>query len=160
MSDKQFTFFEFHVHDGLQLGPRSLGTGADESTAEATGGSTADAEQVDTGAEQADESGGSVLGPLFGLGLLAAAAYAVKKFLDGSSGGLEALDDIETDAEETAEELQAEAEDSVPIEITTPEEESGSGAALAVAAVVGLLLVLALAAKKLLSGSEEIVVEE
>lgn len=153
MSDKQFTLFEFHVHDGLQLGPRSLGAGTDEPTDEATTASTTDA-------EQAAESGSSILAPLFGLSLLAAAAYVMKKLLDGSAGGLDALDDIEAGAEETAGESQAEAEDSVPIEITTPEDETSGGAGFAVAAAIGLLLVLALAVRKLLGGSEEIIVEE
>ncbi|MBP1987819.1 hypothetical protein [Halolamina salifodinae] len=163
MADKQFTFFELHFHDDIQLGPRSLGSGSssegdsDESTTIpelSSDGSTTD-ETEESG------SGASVLAPLFALGLLVAAGYSVKRLLAGeSAGGLNALDDIEADAEETAEELQDEAEDAVPIEITSPEKEEGGGIAVDVAAAVVLLLVLGAVARKLLAGSEEIVVEE
>lgn len=159
MADKQFTFFELHFHDDIQLGPRSLGAGDADTATDESAAITESASTPDEAEESG--SGASVLAPLFALGLLAAVGYAIKRLLAGEGGsGLDALDDIEADAEETAEELQAEAEDAVPIEITTPEEEQGGGIAVAVAAAVVLLVVLAAVARKLLSGSEEIVVEE
>jgi len=146
MSDTQFTLFELHFDDGVQLGPRTLGdgprTGAEESTTES-----------DSTAAESDDSGGDVLGPLVGLGLLATAAYAVRELLREDPDGIDALDDVEADAETAAEE-------SVPIEITTPDETDGRRTGLLVAAAVGLLLILAVAARKLLGGSEEIVVRE
>lgn len=161
MADKQFTFFELHFHEDLQIGPSSLDTGESESD---TDGSTIPPLGSDSGSttdEADDESGSSVLAPLFALGLLAAAGYAVKRLLAGEDGaGLDSLDDIEADAEETAEELQDEAEDAVPIEITDIEAEEGSGIGVAVAGAVVLLLVVAAVVRKLLSDSEEIVVEE
>ncbi|WP_049979603.1 hypothetical protein [Halolamina rubra] len=166
MTDKQFTFLELHFHDEFQVGPRSL-PGVDELTdGEATtSDSTATNTTATTTEESSEESSGgsplSVLGPLVGLGALAALAYAVRKLLAGvEPEGLDALDDIEEQVDEATEELESEAEDSVPIEITSPEEEAGGRVGLVVAAVVGLLLALAIAAYKLLAGSEEIVVEE
>ncbi|KPN29470.1 hypothetical protein SY89_00183 [Halolamina pelagica] len=165
MADKQFTFFELHFHDGFQVGPRSL-PGVDELTDEATPTDTgaADTSTSETAEESLESSKGpglSLLAPLAGLGALAAIAYAVRKLLGGvEPEGLDALDDIEEQVDEATQELEAEAGDSVPIEITSPEEESGGRLGLVVAAVVGLLLALALAAYKLLAGSEEIVVEE
>ena len=160
MADKQFTFFELHFHDGFQVGPRSLpGVG------ELTDGdeATADSARTDTTATGDEGSAGgsvrSVLGPLVGLGALAALAYAARKLLAGvDAEGFDALDDVEEQVDEATEEL--EAEDSVPIEITSPEEGTGGRVGLVVAAVVGLLLALAIAAYKLLAGSEAIVVEE
>lgn len=165
MADKQFTFFELHFHEDLQIGPRSLGTGgADEATGDddqSIPGLAAETSGETEAADETETAGASVLAPLFALGLLAAVGYAVKRLLAGEGGsGLDALDDIEADAEETAEELQDDAEDAVPIEITAPEEEQGGGIAVAVAAAALLLVVLAAVARKLLSGSEEIVVEE
>ena len=164
MADKQFTFFELHFHDGVQIGPRSLpgiGESADEDTAGEMPESGAGTETVADSADPSGGSGPSVLGPLLGLGALAAVAYAVRKLLGGiEPEGLDALDDIEEQVDEATEELDAEAEESVPIEITSPEERSGGRAGLVAAVVVGLLLALAAAAYKLLSGSEEIVVEE
>lgn len=170
MSDKQFTFFELHFHDGVQLGTRTLGDG-EPSAADADAGADESATEPEIEPESTSEesaSGGpSVLGPLFGLGLLAAVAYAVRKLLAGEPAGLDALDDIEAEAEDHAEDLETEAEnlqsesgEAVPIEITTPDEEADGGIALVVAAAVGLLVILALAARKLLGASEEIVVEE
>lgn len=162
MADKQFTFFELHFHDGFQVGPRSL-PGVDELTDD--GEATADSTRADTTATSDEGSAGgsvrSVLGPLVGLGALAALAYAARKLLAGvDAEGFDALDDVEEQVDEATEGLEAEAEDSVPIEITSPEEETGGRVGLVVAAVVGLLLALAIAAYKLLAGSEEIVVEE
>ncbi|MFW5934459.1 MAG: hypothetical protein ACOCQL_01260 [Halolamina sp.] len=166
MADKQFTFFELHFHEGFQVGPRSL-PGVDELTdGEPTTSDSAPTDTTQTTAEASSEesAGGSglgVLAPLVGLGALAALAYAVRKLLAGvEPEGLDALDDIEEQVDEATEEFEAEAEDSVPIEITSPEEEAGGRIGLVVAAVVGLLLALAIAAYKLLAGSEEIVVEE
>jgi len=165
MADKQFTFFELHFHDGFQVGPRSL-PGVDELTdGEPTPTDTGSADTSDTSDTATEESSGgsalSMLAPLLGLSALAAIAYAVKKLLGGvEPEGLDALDDIEEQVDEATQEFEAEAGDSVPIEITSPEEESGGRPGLVVAAVVGLLLALALAAYKLLAGSEEIVVEE
>jgi|AntRauTorcE11898_2_1112593.scaffolds.fasta_scaffold08413_4 hypothetical protein len=161
MSDKQFTLFELHFNGDLQIGPRSLGSGtegdADASTTIPELGSS-DGSIAD---EADEESGSSVLAPLFALGLLAALGYAVKRLLAGESGaGLDALDDIEADAEDRAEELQDETEDAVPIEITDVEAEEGRGIGVAVAAAVVVLLVVAAVVRKLLTDSEEIVVEE
>ncbi|GAB7094810.1 hypothetical protein JCM30237_19630 [Halolamina litorea] len=150
MSDKQFTFFEFHFHDGFQLGPSSLetGDGEDADVAERTAAAPESAPESDT----SGGSGPSVLGPLLGLGVLAGLAYAVRKLLAGvEPEGLDALDDIEDEVE---------GEDAVPIEITSPDEETGGVPGAAIAVMVGVLLVLALVARKLLGGSEEIVVEE
>lgn len=159
MADKQFTFFELHFHEDLQIGPRSLSTGgADEAVGD---DDQSIPELASETTDETESAGSSVLAPLFALGLLTALGYAVKRLLAGEGGsGLDALDDIEADAEETAEELQDDAEDAVPIEITATEEEQGGGVAVAVAAAVLLLVVLAAVARKLLSGSEEIVVEE
>ena len=162
MSDKQFTFFEFHFHDGLQIGPRSLDPGAaDELTDTTTDESSTTATESPSTDEKAGEATGpSVLGPLLGLGVLAGLAYAVRKLLAGAEPeGLDALDDIEAGADAT-ESLEEEVEDSVPIEITSPEEEESGGLGLLLAGAVVLLALFALAAKKLLGGSEEIVVED
>lgn len=168
MSDKQFTCVELHFHDGIQLGPRTLGDG-DVPALDGDADESASEPEIDPepASEESDSGGPSVLGPLFGLGLLVAAAYAVRKLLAGDSEGLDALDDIEEAAEEHADDLQTaaedrqtEAEESVPIEITSPDEEADGSLALVVAAAVGLLVIIALAARKLLGGSEEIVVEE
>ncbi|MFW5911609.1 MAG: hypothetical protein ACOCQV_02615 [Halolamina sp.] len=148
MSDKQFTFLQLHFHDGVQLGPKRLGSG-DDGTVSDTEATTSESEPAST-TEESGDSGSSLLVPALGFGALAAAvAFALKKLLAGVDGeGLEALDDID------------EPEESVPIEITSPDDDDTGVAGLLVAALVGLLLVLGVAAKKLLSGSEEIVVEE
>lgn len=156
MSDKSFTFFEFHFHDAFQLGPKSLEglNGSTETEAESEPAPDADDE-----AAQADDSSGGCLGcKLVGLGVLAAAAYAVRKLLGGQSG-LDALDDIEeldefgggsTDTDET------EDDGSVDIEVTSGEEPSSrSNTGLLVAAAVTLLVLLAVAAKKLLGADVE-----
>ncbi|NHX36847.1 MULTISPECIES: hypothetical protein [Halolamina] len=161
MADKQFTFFELHFHDGFQVGPRSLPGGDEPTDDDTTTTETTTADTSTTTEESTEDSGPSLLAPLVGLGALAALAYAVRKLLAGvEPEGLDALDDIEEQVDEATEELEAEAEDSVPIEITSPEEQTGGRTGLVVAAVVGLLLALAVAAYKLLTGSEEIVVEE
>ena len=161
MSDTEFTFFEFHFHDRLQLGPRTISTGGDAEAAELTEGTEPAEEAEPTESADASESSGpGVIGPLLGLGALAGLAYAVKKLLAGADAeGFDALDDIEADVEAATEGLQEEAEDSVPIEITEPEEETGGVAGIVVAALLGLLVVAAVL-RKLLGGSEEIVVEE
>lgn len=150
MSDKQFTFLQMHFHDGIQLGPDRISTGGSDDDEPTDANSAPTDESAPAPATESDSSGPGLLGPLLGFGALAAVvAYAVRKLLAGTdTEGLDALDDVD------------ESENSVPIEITTPEEESSGSAGLVVAGVVGLLLVLAVAAKKLLSGSEEIVVEE
>lgn len=158
MSDKQFTFFELHFHDGIQLGPRTLGD--DESAIDGDADADESMAELESASEESDDGGPSVLGPLVGFGLLAAAAYAVRKLLGEGPEGLDALDDIEENAAEAAEEFDAEAEESVPIEITSPDEEAEGGIALVLAAAIGLLVIFALAARKLLDASEEIVVEE
>jgi hypothetical protein len=158
MSDKQFTFFEFHFHDGFQLGPRSLGDA--DGLAEASDEPTTDASTTDAVEESSEGSGPSVLGPLLGLGVLAGVAYAVRKLLsDIDPEGLDALDDVEEEVQEATEDLEAD-EDSVPIEITSPDEEESSGLLRLLAGAAVLLVLFALGAKKLLGGSEEIVVEE
>ena len=163
MSDKQFTFFEFHFHDGLQIGPRSLDPGAaNELTDTTTDEPSTTTESTSATAEEPSEpSGPGVLGPLLGLGVLAGLAYAVRKLLAGAEPeGLDALDDIEEEVESATDDLETEAADSVPIEITSPEEEEGGDLGLLLAGAVVLLALFALAAKKLLGGSEEIVVED
>ena len=162
MSDKQFTFFEFHFHDGLQIGPRSLDPDAAEELGDATAGesSAAATDSTSTVEESGEPSTPGVLGPLLGLGVLAGLAYAVRKLLAGAEPeGLDALDDIDA-GDETTESLESEVEDSVPIEITSPEDEEGGGFGLLIAGAVGLLALFALAAWKLLRGEDEIVVQE
>lgn len=163
MSDKSFTFFELHFHDGFQLGPKTLGQGEqpfDDAAADET-----DAE-VEAEPDTADtESSGGCLGcKLVGLGVLAAAAYAVRKLLSGPSG-LDALDDIEeldefgnggSQESDEGDETDTDEGDGVAIEVTSGEEpDSGSNTGLLVAAAVTLLLLLAVAAKKLLGGDVE-----
>ena len=163
MSDKQFTFFEFHFHDGFQVGPRSLDpVPADELTDATDESSTTATESTATTTEESSEpSGPSVLGPLLGFGVLAGLAYAVRKLLAGAEPeGLDALDDVDEEVGSGTDDREAEAEESVPIEITSPEEEDGGGLGLLLAGAVVLLALFALAAKRLLGGSEEIVVEE
>ena len=155
MSDKQFTLLELHFHDGFQHGPRSLdlddGTAAEDAIDE----SATDAVEASS-----DSSGPSVLGPLLGLGVLAGLAYAVRKLLsDFDPEGLEALDDIEEEVEAATADLESD-EDSVPIEITSPDEEERGGLLRLLAGAAVLLVLFALGAKKLLQGSEEIVVED
>ncbi|WP_435118947.1 hypothetical protein [Halolamina sp. C58] len=151
MSDKQFTFFEFHFHDGFQLGPRSLGD-ADEL------GESSD--EPTTAEESSESSGPSLLGPLLGVGVLAGLAYAVRKLLAGvDPEGLDALDDIEEEVQAATDDLEAD-EESVPIEITSPDEEADGSLLRLLAGAAVLLVLFALGAKKLLRGSEEIVVEE
>ncbi|WP_053949021.1 hypothetical protein [Halolamina sediminis] len=155
MSDKQFTLFELHFHDGFQLGPRSLDLDDGTASNDAIDESTTDAVE-----ESSEGSGPSVLGPLLGLGVLAGVAYAVRKLLsDIDPEGLDALDDVEEEVQEATEDLEAD-EDSVPIEITSPDEEESSGLLRLLAGAAVLLVLFALGAKKLLGGSEEIVVEE
>ena len=157
MSDKQFTFFAFHFHDGFQLGPRSLGD-ADELD-EASEESAADASAAKV-VEESSGSGPSVLGPLLGLGVLAGLAYAVRKLLsDLDPEGLDALDDIEEEVQAATDDVEPD-ESSVPIEITSPDEEADGGLVRLLAGAAVLLVLFALAAKKLLRGSEEIVVED
>ncbi|MFC6736251.1 hypothetical protein ACFQEQ_08370, partial [Halolamina salina] len=107
-----------------------------------------------------DGSGSSVFGPLLGLGVLAALAYAVRKLLSGvDPEGLDALDDIEEEVQDATDDLESD-EDSVPIEITSPDEETDGNLARLLAGAAVLLVLFVLGAKKLLSGSEEIVVED
>jgi len=155
MSDKQFTLFELHFHDGFQLGPRSLDLDDGAAPNDAVEESTTEAVEGPS-----DSSGPSVLGPLLGLGVLAGLAYAVRKLLsDIDPEGLDALDDIEEEVQAATEDLESD-EDSVPIEITSPDEEESGGFLRLLAGAAVLLALFALGAKKLLSGSEEIVVED
>jgi hypothetical protein len=149
MSDKSFTFFEFHFHEGVQVGPRQLG---------GFGGEEADEEQPATPEPSApqNEDGGCLGCKLVGLGVFAAAAYALRKLLGAESNGLDALDDIET-----ADEANGEEDGDVAIEVQSGEEREGGNAGLVVVAVVALLVLLALAARKLLGdGIEDIEVPD
>lgn len=169
MSDKSFTFFELHFHDAFQLGPKSL-EGLNGNSEQATSESESEP-ALDTGdgatAETTDttSSGGCPGCKLVGLGVLAAAAYAVKKLLGGPSG-LDALDDIEEldefEASESGETSEADEthenaeDDAVAIEVTSGDEPtSGSNTGLLVAVAVTLLVLLAVAAKKLLGADVE-----
>jgi hypothetical protein len=155
MSDKQFTLLELHFNDGFQLGPRSLDLDDDTASDDAIAESTSDAAEASS-----DSSGPSVLGPLLGLGVLAGLAYAVRKLLSNiDPEGLDALDDIEEEVQEATDDLEPD-EDSVPIEITSPDEEESGNLVRLLAGAAVLLVLFALGAKKLLSGSEEIVVED
>ena len=157
MSDKSFTFFELHFHDGVQLGPKSLegGTGAPDTTAD----ETAAAGEPET-EDVSSPGGGSAVGALLGLGVLAAAAYAVKQLLSAPNG-LDALDDIEEldefgdgGSDDASEEEDGDG--SVAIEVTSGDEPtSGGNTGLLVAVAVTLLILLAVAAKKLLGGDVE-----
>lgn len=159
MSDKSpsFTFFEFHFHDAFQLGPKTLppfGGKADQSPV--TEESDEPAESPDRGAT-AEPSGSSLAPKLVGLGVLAAAAFAVRKLLSGGPSGLDALDDIEELDDLGSGYEDGTAEDNgVAIEVTSGEEtESGSNTGLLVAAVVAVFLLVVLAARKLLGGDIE-----
>lgn len=161
MSEKKLSLFELHFHDRVQFGPRTidgLGGSHDEGAAEdATTSLTDDASAV--GEEQPDETGTaeggrSVVRPLVGLGMLAAAAYVVRKLLGGEANGLDTLDDIETGTGESESE-DADSEEAVSIEVTSGEEPPSGRKRLAAAAVVALLVVLALVVRKLLGDAVE-----
>lgn len=161
MSEKKLSLVELHFHDSVQFGPRTipgLGGGDKEAADGDSAGRTSSGESptvADAAGDEGtdDESGPCHICRLVGLAVLAAAAYAVKKLLDGESSGLDALDDIEAAAEDMADE-SAEATEPVSIEVTDGEESaSSSGRGLKAAAVVALLVVLVLVARKLLGNS-------
>ena len=155
MSDKSFTFFEFHFHDGFQVGPKTLpqfGETADTSVDTEESG---EPEEPPDEAVTKSRSGSSLAPKLVGLGVLAAAAYTIRKLLSGGPSGLDALDDIE-EFEDVGAEADSAEDNGVAIEVTSGEEsESGSNAGLLVAAVVAVLLLVVLAARKLLGGDVE-----
>jgi len=157
MSDKSFTFFEFHFHDAFQFGPKTLPQfGGDANQAAVTEDTEAPAEPPEAAAVE-EESSGCLGCKLIGLGVLAAAAYGLRKLLSGEPNGLDALDDVENleDLGDSNEDGSAE-DNGVAIEVTSGEESgSGSNTGLLVAAVVTLLLLVALAARKLLGGDFE-----
>lgn len=164
MSEKKLSLFELHFHDSVQFGPRTLDGlgGADETADERPTDLPSEEEPPALDEEPIEEAGGgsSLVRRLVGLGVLAAAAYAVRELLSGGPSGLDALDDIDAGIDEAAGE-PAGSEDSVSIEVTGGEEsESGSSTGsgrtgLAVAVVIALLVVLALAARKLLGDAVE-----
>ncbi|MFB6220370.1 MAG: hypothetical protein ABEH90_02930 [Halolamina sp.] len=145
MSDKQFSLFELHFHDSVQFGPRTLDGLRGDAEADT------DEPATTTRTDDTAEKGASLVRRLVGLAVLAAAAYAVRKLLDGEPGGLDALDDIEAG---TDEEAAADEGDAVSIEVTSGEE-SSDRTGFVVAALVGLLVVLALAVRKLLGDAVE-----
>lgn len=163
MSEKKLSLVELHFHDSVQFGPRTI-PGLGGSDAEAADGDSAGlpgSEESPTLADAAgdetddDESGPWHIRRFVGLAVLAAAAYAVKKLLDGESSGLDALDDIEATTEDMADE-SAEATEPVSIEVTDGDEStSSSGRGLKAGGVVALLVVLVLVARKLLGNSME-----
>lgn len=159
MSDKSFTFFELHFHDGFQFGPKSL-QGLKGGAAEGETEPALDAAGEEAVEEPEEESGGCLGCKLLGLGVLAAAAYALRKLLSDPSG-LDALDDIEEldefgDDGEGAEDADEEESGAVSIEVTSDDEPaSGGNTGLLVAVAVTLLVLLAVAAKKLLGGDVE-----
>lgn len=161
MSDKQFSLFELHFHEGVQIGPKTLGGLPGEAESD---DAELDREEPSTSVDAeagADDGGPALVRRLVGLGVLAAAAYAAKKLLDGRPEGFDALDDIEDELDDIEEAADDEDEEAVSIEVTSGEDaESGGSTGLVVAGVVALLVILALAARKLLGGTEEIVVEE
>lgn len=164
MSKKKLSLFELHFHDSVQFGPRTLDgpDGVDETADEQPAELPSDDESLPLGEApmEEDEGGSSLLRRFVGLGVLAAAAYAVRELLSGGPSGLDALDDIDAGIDAAAEE-PGESEDSVSIEVAGGEEsdsESSTGTGrtgLAVAVVLGLLVVLALAARKLLGDAVE-----
>ncbi|MEF8827550.1 MAG: hypothetical protein V5A49_00870 [Haloarcula sp.] len=163
MSEKKLSLFELHFHDTVQFGPRTidgLGGSRDEEAIDETGDSATDTgDSAATGEEQPDESqtddgGRSVVRPLVGLGMLAAAAYVVRKLLSGEPNGLDALDEIETGAED-ADSEDIDSEEAVSIEVTSGEESPSGPNGLVAAAIVALLVVLALVARKLLADTAE-----
>lgn len=168
MSEKKLSLFELHFHDAVQFGPRTLdglgdagdeGLSADESSDEQPAGLPGEDEPavLEEESVQGGDSGPSLGSRLVGLGVLAAAAYAVRKLLDGEPSGLDALDDIETGIDDVDD--PAESGESVSIEVTSgadADSDSGSGrTGLAVATIVALLVVVALAARKLLGDAVE-----
>ncbi len=100
MSDKSFTFFEIHLHDGIQVTNQAPFLGADEDV-EALPETTGDEEpseatDVDVGdAGEEESSGGLGVGKLLlALVVVAALAIAAWKFT-GDDDDLEELEDLE-----------------------------------------------------------------
>lgn len=112
MSDRTFTFFELHLHDGISLpnsAPASLrGRMTDSDSAEGETDRTSIDVEAGEEAEGPDESaaqsgsGGSKLKSLFVLLLFVSIAVAAKKFLGGED--LEDLEDLE-ELDDLAEEV-------------------------------------------------------
>ncbi|MFB6154549.1 MAG: hypothetical protein ABEJ22_01555 [Haloferacaceae archaeon] len=94
MADKEFTFFELHLHDAdVQFGPESIGSGvlgSDEGDSEETEPTGHDVEVA------ASEGGGAgtAVAALVVLVAVAALVYAAKKLLGGDDelAELEELD--------------------------------------------------------------------
>jgi hypothetical protein len=150
MSEKKLALVEFHFHDRVQFGPRTIdGLGSSEGAGTSLTDELPAVSEEETGEPATADGGLSVVGPLVGLGVLAAVASVIRKLLSSESNGLDALDDIET-AAGGSESADTEIGDAVSIEVTSGEDASAGRTGLAAAAVVALLLVLALVARKLL----------
>lgn len=180
MSDRQFTLFELTIHEPtVQLGPRSLGGlgdlrsrlgGADDESdgdgsgdaSEATDATAADAadSEVTESADDGDgsgDSGGSLLGKLVRLGLLAGVAVAAKKLMDDDEEGygMDNVTDLGVVADRDSE-SGSDDDDAVPIEVTGGESDDQGRSRTA--AVLGLVVLVAaaVAAKRLLGGGDEL----
>lgn len=169
MSEKKLSLFELHFHDRVQFGPRTLDglgsgsdeeAGADEASEEQPAGLPSEDEPPalkEGPVGEGDGSGSHLVRRLVGLGVLAVAAYAVRKLLGGEPSGLDALDDIEAGIDDADEPVAS--DESVSIEVTSGEESgssTGSGrTGLAVATVAALFVVVALAVRKLLGDAVE-----
>lgn len=180
MSDKTFTLLTVNIDDSeLQFGPRSLpGFGKRSGRRTQSNGSRSSAadaasESGSSAEETQDASGGRGIGPLLGLALLGAAAFAARRLLGGDGGDYGNLDNV-TDlgvvGGDGGSSREATDEDAVSIEVTDGEGAAGTDEAddgtdadgsggpskgkllLSLALVVGLVLV----ARKLLGGSEDL----
>ncbi|GAA0257413.1 hypothetical protein [Halobaculum roseum] len=88
------TLFELHFHDGIDVGPSSIGGGTDGSDA---------AEALDAGeADDEDDSSGSgagkAVGILVAVALLVALAVGAKKLLSDDLEPIEELEDLDEEA--------------------------------------------------------------
>ena len=101
MTEKSFTFFEIHLHDGLSFSATNtapaIGGPTDEQTDDGTGDDSGGTDtERDSGSKtpSCDVSGTAALGGLVALAVLVAGAALARRFR-GDDDALSELDDID-----------------------------------------------------------------
>ncbi|QZP37822.1 hypothetical protein [Halobaculum magnesiiphilum] len=87
------TLFELHFHDGIDVGPSSIGGGTDSDAAEAL-----DAGEADDEDESSGSGVGKAVGILVAVALLVGLAVGAKKLLSDDLEPIEELEDLDEEA--------------------------------------------------------------